>query len=147
MGKILPASRNLKQLTKQEIADSIPYPKGSPTPSEMTPEDCCYPGAPRPCPLVTCKFNNYLNVTDNGTILLTWPDKQPEDVNPEHSCVLDVADQGQDALNPLTLDEIGDIVGMTRQAIDLQVIRAQANFKKAWKERKKNGQKDDGSDR
>jgi hypothetical protein len=69
-------------------------------------------GGPRPCPLVGCCYNTYLVVKHNGNITLTHPDRLPEDVPPDESCVLDVADQGYH-----TLDEVGRILGLTRERI------------------------------
>lgn len=133
MAKVSPSSRN-RQLTKKEKQDLIPYPKDSPRPSEMTEDDCCYPDAPRPCPLVSCRYNNYLSPTDNGTILLSWPDKQPEDVPPEDSCALDVSRRGQTSDRPMLLKDLGVVVGQrSRQAMDLEVKRAQKSFKQAWR--------------
>lgn len=133
MAKILPSSRNRK-LTRKEIEESIPYPEDSARPSEMTEDDCCYPDAPRPCPLVSCRFNNYLTPTDVGTILLTWPDLQPEDVPPADSCALDVSRRGQTPDKPLLLRLLGKVVGQkSRQAMDLEIKRAQKSFKIAWR--------------
>lgn len=68
-------------------------------------------GGPRPCPLVGCRYNNYLRVTNSGQIRFNvW--KEPEDVPADKSCCLDLADHG-----PQTLETIGEIVGLTRERI------------------------------
>lgn len=74
--------------------------------------DCA--GGPRPCPLVGCPFNNYLSVNpNNGRIQFTYPPNiEPEDVPPEHSCSLDVADQGGK-----TLEEVSVAMNLTRERI------------------------------
>ena len=117
MKKALPASR-LPKLTEQEIAERIPVPD-VPFPKDMQKGDCCYPGAPRPCPLVSYKWNNYLTVSDVGTIILTWPDKQPEDVDPKKSCACDVMERGQTEDEPLEMREIAEVLNCTKQNVDL----------------------------
>ncbi len=64
---------------------------------------------PRPCPYVSCKFNAYLSIYDNGTIQVTQ-DCEPEDVPPANSCVLDVAERPD-----VTLQDIGKVMGITRE--------------------------------
>lgn len=66
---------------------------------------------PRPCPLVGCRYNNYLRVTNTGKIKL-GPWKEPEDVPPEQSCSLDIADNGSQ-----TLETIGMIMDLTRERV------------------------------
>ena len=67
---------------------------------------------PRPCPLVGCVHNNYLNVTGTGHIQIAHGKRLPEDMPPEESCSLDVADRG-----PQTLSTVGDVMGLTRERI------------------------------
>jgi hypothetical protein len=68
-------------------------------------------GGPRPCPLVGCRYNNFLRITPQGHLRLTsW--KEPEDVPPRRSCSLDLADDG-----PQTLETIGETVGLTRERV------------------------------
>ena len=67
---------------------------------------------PRPCPLVGCPHNTFLNVTGTGRIQLAHGKRQPEDVPPDESCSLDVADSG-----PQTLSRVGEILGLTRERI------------------------------
>jgi len=69
-------------------------------------------GGPRPCPLVGCPYNNYLTVNQYGIIRLSHKQREPEDVPPSDSCVLDVADSG-----PQTLERVGEILGLTRERI------------------------------
>jgi hypothetical protein len=70
--------------------------------------DCC--NIPRPCPFVSCRFNLYLDVKDNGNIRLNFPDIDPHQMGA--SCALDVADEGG-----ATLERVGQAVGVTREMI------------------------------
>ncbi len=56
----------------------------------QTRADCI--DGPRPCPFVGCRYHTYLDVMHNGSIRFNFPDQQPGDL--EHSCVLDLADEG-----------------------------------------------------
>jgi len=70
-------------------------------------------GGPRPCPLVSCKYNLYLQVNPKtGTIAMQFPHLEPEEMPPDKSCVLDVADEG-----PHSLDHIGTLLNMTRERV------------------------------
>lgn len=114
--KVMKESRN-PILSAKEIAEAIPYPDDSPRPSQMTPDDCCYPDAPRPCPLVSCKFNNFLTPTDHGTIILNYPDLKPEEVPPDESCMLDQIKKDKHSVdNPMPFRKMGKRLGMTYQA-------------------------------
>jgi hypothetical protein len=64
----------------------------------------------RPCPYVSCPYNLYLDVSKTGSLLLNYPDLEPGEM--DDSCVLDIAARG-----PLTLEEIGGYVGVTRERI------------------------------
>lgn len=114
-----------ESLSQKELSESIPYPEDSPRPSQMTPDDCCYPDAPRPCPLVSCKFNNYLTPTDHGTIILTWPGLEPHEVPPDRSCLLDVIKELKPSPeNPMSFRVMGRILGVTGQGAKSMVDSA-----------------------
>lgn len=66
-------------------------------------------GTERPCPWVSCRANNYLDVTPGGTIKLNHPGLEPWEVPPERSCALDVAELGG-----VAADEAGAMVGLRR---------------------------------
>lgn len=66
-------------------------------------------GTERPCPWVSCRTNNYLDVTPGGTIQLNYPGLEPWEVPPEKSCALDVAELGG-----IAADEAGALVGLRR---------------------------------
>lgn len=66
----------------------------------------------RPCPFVTCRHHLYLDVVPTGAIRLARPELEPEEIEPEWSCSLDVADRGAH-----TLDGVGRLLGLTRERI------------------------------
>jgi hypothetical protein len=68
---------------------------------------------PRPCPYVGCRHNLYLDYNKNtGNIRLNFPDREPDQMPPEGSCSLDVADQGG-----VTLNAAGEYINLTRERI------------------------------
>ena len=67
--------------------------------------------AQRPCPYASCKHHLYLDVSPRtGSIKINLPSLEIWEL-PE-SCALDVADRGG-----ITLEEVGGILGMTRERI------------------------------
>lgn len=68
----------------------------------------------RPCPFVSCRYNNYLRVTRIGTILLDH-DVPPEEIKPDLSCALDIEAKHMnvDRDGPTT-DEIAEALGIGR---------------------------------
>jgi|GEM_PF-3304540 len=66
----------------------------------------------RPCPHVSCKHNLYLDVKDGGNIIMNFPELEPDEMDPELSCALDVA--GREGL---TLEEIAAALNVTRTAV------------------------------
>jgi len=77
----------------------------------------------RPCIFVGCRPNLYLDVTENGSLKLTRPELEPEDMRASRSCVLDVASQG-----PLTLDEVGHSLDVSRERIRQLEVKALADL-------------------
>lgn len=73
-----------------------------------TREECR--GGPRPCPLVRCRQNLYLDVTAIGSIRMNFPDREPWDMPPAASCALDIAERGA-----ATLEEVGCALNITRE--------------------------------
>jgi len=96
-----------------QVVESAEACRWSHLPSFMGfPREDCVDG-PRPCPLVGCPYNNYLDVNPKtGTITLNHGNLAPEDVPPHTSCSLDVADRG-----PHTLEEVAEYLGLTRERI------------------------------
>ena len=65
----------------------------------------------RPCLFISCKHHLYLDVNPvTGSIKINFPDKQVWEL--KETCALDVADRGG-----LTLEEVGDIMNLTRERI------------------------------
>lgn len=71
-----------------------------------TRNDCAQ--GPRPCPWVSCRYNLYLDVREDGKLKLNFPDKEPDEVSA--SCALDLAEDG-----PRTLDSIAALMGMSKE--------------------------------
>lgn len=82
----------------QEIASTRPKTRG----------DCA--GVERPCPYVACKWNLFLDVTENGNVKLNFPDIEPGEMGA--SCALDVADEGG-----ATLERTGEVLNITRERV------------------------------
>jgi hypothetical protein len=55
---------------------------------------------PRPCPFVSCRYNLSLEVTNRGTIVYNWVNKEG-DLDPVSNCALDHADKGEMPLEVL----------------------------------------------
>lgn len=66
----------------------------------------------RPCPFVGCVYHLYLDVTNKGTIKFNFWGIEPWDM--QDSCVLDIAEEYP---NGLSLTDIGQYVGLTRERI------------------------------
>lgn len=66
---------------------------------------------------MACRHNLYLNDKSNGAVHFPWPDREPWDM--DESCALDVADRGEH-----TLEEVGDLYGITRESVRLVEARA-----------------------
>lgn len=89
-----------------------------------TVQDCR--GTSRPCPLVSCQFNTYLDASPKtGFLRFNWPGSEPWEVPGGSSCVLDIAEE------PRTLEDIGDTMNMTREGARLIAEKAATNFAKA----------------
>jgi hypothetical protein len=85
--------------------------------------DCI--NGPRPCLFVSCKHNLYLDVNpETGSIKLNFPDKEIWEL--EHTCALDVAEKGG-----ITLEEVGEIMNLTRERIRQVETRGLAKLREA----------------
>ena len=69
-------------------------------------------GGPRPCPLLSCRWNLYCDVSKQGGLKLNRPDLEPWEMPPGASCVLDAADAGG-----LTLEDVGELMNLSRERI------------------------------
>lgn len=77
----------------------------------------------RPCPYVSCKHHLYLDVNHRtGSIKMNFPDMEVWDL--ADTCALDVADRGG-----VTLEEVGEIMNLTRERIRQVETRALAKIK------------------
>lgn len=78
---------------------------------------------PRPCPYVACKHHLYLDVNpETGSIKLNFPDLEVWEL--EDTCALDVADRGG-----ITLEEVGEILNLTRERIRQVEVRGLEKLK------------------
>ena len=66
----------------------------------------------RPCCFVACRYNLFLDTLPEGGIHFTKTDDVLEIAGMGHSCALDVADLG-----PHSLDDIGELEGLTRERV------------------------------
>lgn len=95
----------------------------------------CLPGGcneARPCPFVSCRHHLYLSVKTTGSITLHHgPGVEPWEL--AESCALDVAERGRTGVDHglpdvghATLEEIGALVGITRERVQQIVERGLA---------------------
>lgn len=67
-----------------------------------------------PCPWVSCKHHLYLDVSPvTGAIKINFPNKEPGDL--VDTCALAVAERGNG--NGVTLEEVGDLLNITRERV------------------------------
>ena len=111
----------MKRLTKEELRlgallyppIEVDRPKQRHECSEM----------PRPCPFVSCKHHLYLDVNpETGSIKLNFPDLEVWEM--KETCSLDVADR-----NGITLEEVGEIMNLTRERIRQVEVRGLLRLK------------------
>jgi len=94
----------------------VDYPPCAELCRPRTRADCV--NVPRPCPWISCQFNLFLDVLSNGSIVYnSTPDFSKW--MPEESCALDFVDKhpGGGKLYAATLEEIGDLLNVTRERI------------------------------
>jgi hypothetical protein len=125
-GGMKPRSIAKKRLTRAEMAlgkELLPYmeyrrPKAR---SE------CKDGI-RPCPFVSCRFHLYLDVNPvTGTLKLNFPGLEVWEM--PFTCALDVADMGG-----RTLEEVGQILNMTRERVRQLEAKALKTIRKSIEE-------------
>ncbi|HEY1956028.1 MAG TPA: sigma factor-like helix-turn-helix DNA-binding protein [Polyangiaceae bacterium] len=82
----------------------------------------------RPCPFVSCAHHLYLDVSDRtGAIKMNFPDIDAEQLEKmPATCALDVADR-----DGATLEEVGEIMNLTRESVRQVEMRALAKTKRA----------------
>lgn len=115
---------SIKRLSKREVARGrLLFPEVD-VERPRTRGDCVDgEHVERPCAFVSCKHHLYLDVNDRtGSIKLNFPDLEPWEL-PE-SCALDIADRGG-----ITLEEVGEIMNLTRERIRQLETRGIAKIK------------------
>lgn len=115
---------SIKRMSKRELERGrMMYPE---TEHErpITRGDCQHgPHAERPCPFVSCKHHLYLDVNEStGSIKVNFPDLEVWDLR--DTCTLDIADRGG-----ITLEEIGEIMNLTRERVRQLECRGMAKLK------------------
>jgi hypothetical protein len=109
-----------RRLTKEEMRLSQTLIKPE-VERPRTRADCA--NGQRPCPWVSCKHHLYLDVNpETGSIKLNFPDLELEDMR--DTCSLDVADRGG-----ITLEEVGEILNLTRERIRQVEVRGLVKLK------------------
>lgn len=77
----------------------------------------------RPCPFVSCKHHLFLDVNpETGSIKLNFPHLEVWDM--DETCALDVAERGG-----ITLEEVGEIMNLTRERIRQVEVRGLLKLK------------------
>jgi hypothetical protein len=113
----------MKRLTKEELRiGALLYPERAYW--RPTARGQCANVA-RPCPYVSCKYHLYIDVNPNtGSIKINFPDLEVWEL--KDSCALDVAEQGG-----ITLEEVGEILNLTRERIRQVEVRGLMKLKDA----------------
>ena len=83
-------------------------------------------GGPRPCPLVGCRYNLYLDVerrdrtgevAEEGAIRFNFPERAPEDMPPARSCALDVAAEIAESGEELSQEDVAQLRNVSTETI------------------------------
>ena len=113
----------MKRLTKEELRiGALLYPERSYWRPQARGE-CA--NVARPCPYVSCKYHLYIDVNPStGSIKVNFPDREVWELG--NSCALDVAEQGG-----ITLEEVGEILNLTRERIRQVEVRGLMKLKEA----------------
>jgi hypothetical protein len=110
-----------KRLTKEELRFRELLPL-LPDPDRPDTRGACKEDV-RPCPYVSCKHHLYLDVNqETGSIKLNFPDLEVWEM--ADTCSLDVADRGG-----ITLEEVGEILNLTRERIRQVEVRGLLKLK------------------
>lgn len=113
----------MKRLTKEELRiGALLYPEKSYW-RPASRGECA--NVSRPCPYVSCKYHLYIDVNPRtGSIKINFPDLEVWEL--KNSCALDVAQQGG-----ITLEEVGEILNLTRERIRQVEVRGLMKLKEA----------------
>lgn len=111
----------MKRLTKEELRiGALLYPERTYWRPKSRGE-CA--NVSRPCPYVSCKYHLYIDVNPaTGSIKINFPDLEVWEL--QHSCALDVAQSGG-----ITLEEVGEILNLTRERIRQVEVRGLLKLK------------------
>ncbi len=118
-----PRSRTIamKRLTREEMRQGAELQKYMHYRRPQCREECAT--GPRPCPFVSCKYHLYLDVNpETGSIKLNFPHLQVDEM--AQTCSLDVAAKGG-----ITLEEVGEIMNLTRERIRQVEVRGLLKMK------------------
>jgi hypothetical protein len=99
--------------TRAEQAEDVEYPTDIERP--VTRGDCEQEEGP--CPWVSCEYHLYLDVINDGTLKLNFPDREVWEL--EETCALSVADKGG-----ATLEEVGLHLNITRERVRQMEVMA-----------------------
>jgi hypothetical protein len=111
----------MKRLTKEELRIGAELYPPDDVERPAVRADCQF--AARPCPFVSCKHHLYLDVNpETGSIKLNFPDLEVWEMR--ETCSLDVADRGG-----VTLEEVGEILNLTRERIRQVEVRGLLKLK------------------
>ena len=113
----------MKRLTKEELRiGALLYPERTYWRPKSRGE-CA--NVARPCPYVSCKYHLYLDVNPNtGSIKVNFPEREVWEL--KASCALDVSKQGG-----ITLEEVGEILNLTRERIRQVEVRGLLKLREA----------------
>ena len=117
----------MKRLTREELRQgALMYPPVDIARPQNRAECTRAPGEERePCPWVACKHHLYLDVNpETGSIKINFPDLEPWEIG--ETCALDVAERGG-----ITLEEVGEIMNLTRERIRQVEVRGLLKLKMA----------------
>jgi hypothetical protein len=113
----------MKRLTREELRPGRAHVPAGRRPAAAARAEC--KEELRPCPWVACKFHLYLDVNpETGSIKINFPDLEPWDL--PHTCSLDIAERGG-----ITLEEVGEIMNLTRERIRQVEVRGLLKLKMA----------------
>ncbi len=112
----------MKRLTREEIREGkMLYPLFDDSKRPKNRKEC--KGSKRPCPWIGCKYHLYIDINpETGSMKINFPDLEPWEL-PE-TCALDVADRGG-----TTLEEVGDLINLTRERIRQVEVRGLIKLK------------------
>lgn len=107
--------RRQRDKDREEVRRWLPVYEEYASERPKTRGDCI--GGIRPCPWVGCHFNNFLDVKKDGptsgqAIVFNFPNIEPDEVPPDRSCALDIADKGGS-----TLEDVALLTNLTRERI------------------------------